>query len=547
MRASLQISELRRAGVWVFEAVAGPPPQAPPPAEACVAVPDKQAYPPRLPLGDEVTVKLSVQGRCPGRAEPAQVALVFDTSRSMGFDSSLMDARAGALALLDGLDATTAEVALLTFDDAAAMRQPLTRDFATVRASLAGLTALGDTRISTGIDAARLELTGSRANPAARRVIVLVTDGLPKDDPLPAADAALAAGLDIYVLIYNSWEFQESDLGLMEAVATDPDRVIVRPLPARLEAFTHDLTGYVDTSGLFQAITVRDIIPANMRYVADSARPPATLEGGDTLVLDLQRRARGPDHGHDLPPAAAGGGHLAHQRGGHRPVHRRPGLRRPPGVPGAARHGVGGGPQVEHLPALPQPRPVPAAGAAAGRGPGPGHLQQHARCRARHRPDEATGGDRGGGDLVDLLHLPRDHGALVTFDRAAVRRVELTGDGAALKAALVNLPTAQGTRIDLGLAAAGAALAAGGRPEARQVVVLLTDGIQSVGTPADVLAAADALKARGILIYTIGLGADVQPDLLRAVASSPDRYFASPSTADLAEIYRQISERLACE
>ncbi len=116
-----------------------------------------------------------------------------------------------------------------------------------------------------------------------------------------------------------------------------------------------------------------------------------------------------------------------------------------------------------------------------------------------------------------------------------------------MRAALTGLATAQGTRIDLGLAAAGAALAAGGRTGARQVVVLLTDGIQSQGTPEDVLVAATAVKAAGALVYTIGLGADVEPELLRQVATSPDRYFESPTAADLAEIYRQISERLACE
>jgi Mg-chelatase subunit ChlD len=542
----LDMVELRRAGIWVFAPVAGPPPQVPPPAEACVAVPDKTAAPDRIPLGDEVTVKLTVTGRCPGRTEPAQVALVFDTSRSMGFDESIFDARAGAMALLDSLDPRTAEVALLTFDDAAAMRQPLTRDYAAVRNRLAALTALGDTRMSTGIDAARLELTGSRANSGARRVIVVVTDGLPKDDPIPAAEAARAAGLDVYVLIYSSWEFQDSDLGLMEAVSGDPDRTLVRPLPARLEAFGHDLTGYQDTAGLFQTITIRDVIPANMRYVVGSANPPATLENGNTLVWTFT----------DVPARLSLGMayRLVPQEVGTWPtnVEATAPYKDAVGFDGRLVFPI---PHVTvwtvdhhwpiYLPYLTRgqclrpDRPLDVAlaldtsSSMRDQEPGTGLTKLQAAAEA------AT-------TFVDLLHAG-DQAALVTFDRTAVRRVPLTGDRAALKAALASLPTAQGTRIDQGLTEAGAALAADGRPGARQVVVLLTDGIQSVGTPADVLAAADVLKGHGLLIYTIGLGGDVQPDLLRAVATSPDRYFDSPSAADLAEIYRQVSERLACE
>jgi Ca-activated chloride channel family protein len=148
--------------------------------------------------------------------------------------------------------------------------------------------------------------------------------------------------------------------------------------------------------------------------------------------------------------------------------------------------------------------------------------------------------------FLDLLTLGRDRAALVTFDLDGRILVGLTADRAALSGAMASLSTAQGTRIDRGLEAAGSALAAA-RPEARPVVVLLTDGIQSAGTPQDVLDAAAAVKAAGALVYTIGLGANVQPELLKQVASSDDRYFESPTVADLAEIYRQISERLACE
>ena len=55
-----------------------------------------------------------------------------------------------------------------------------------------------------------------------------------------------------------------------------------------------------------------------------------------------------------------------------------------------------------------------------------------------------------------------------------------------------------------------------------------------------------SLKAAGVRVFTIGLGADADAALLREVASAPADYYESPAEADLATIYAQISERLAC-
>ena len=47
-------------------------------------------------------------------------------------------------------------------------------------------------------------------------------------------------------------------------------------------------------------------------------------------------------------------------------------------------------------------------------------------------------------------------------------------------------------------------------------------------------------------IFTIGIGEDVDPDLLRSIAGNPDRYYAAPSTDDLMRIYREIAGDLPC-
>jgi Ca-activated chloride channel family protein len=138
-----------------------------------------------------------------------------------------------------------------------------------------------------------------------------------------------------------------------------------------------------------------------------------------------------------------------------------------------------------------------------------------------------------------------DHGALVSFDSAARRDVGLTGDHAAVVQALERLTTTRGTRLELGLAEARRTLTEQGRPDATAVVVLLTDGLSGSG-PEPVRAEAAALREAGVMVFAIGLGAVVDAELLREVATTREAYFASPSAADLASIYRQISERLAC-
>ena len=96
--------------------------------------------------------------------------------------------------------------------------------------------------------------------------------------------------------------------------------------------------------------------------------------------------------------------------------------------------------------------------------------------------------------------------------------------------------------------------------EASKITILLTDGIatrpanpESSGEADDVqYAEAAALKTAtdakkdGVVIYTIGLGDDINEFFLKDIASETDNYFFAPSTADLAAIYKNISSRI-CE
>lgn len=149
--------------------------------------------------------------------------------------------------------------------------------------------------------------------------------------------------------------------------------------------------------------------------------------------------------------------------------------------------------------------------------------------------------------FIDLLTLGPDRAAVVAFNRVARSMTGLTADRASLAAGLAAVATSPGTRIDAGLEAAEALVAAQGRPGARAVVVVLTDGLQAGDVPAaTVLDRADRLKAAGARVYPIGLGPTIDRDLMRAVASAPGDFLESPTTADLARAFSAVRDRLAC-
>ena len=150
-------------------------------------------------------------------------------------------------------------------------------------------------------------------------------------------------------------------------------------------------------------------------------------------------------------------------------------------------------------------------------------------------------------DFLNLLVFPGDQAAIVSFDSDAALDHILSDDRTGLIAALNGLAAGGVTRMDLGLALARGELlgprhvAANGRD-----VLFLTDGRPNGVDEATVLAEAALTKAQGITLYTIGLGPGVNAGLLRSMASSPDHYYYSPSTAQLSEIYRRIAGELRC-
>jgi hypothetical protein len=54
------------------------------------------------------------------------------------------------------------------------------------------------------------------------------------------------------------------------------------------------------------------------------------------------------------------------------------------------------------------------------------------------------------------------------------------------------------------------------------------------------------MRAAGMLLYTIGLGADVDEGTLVAMAGGQAQYRFAPRSTDLAEIYAEIARDIRC-
>jgi Mg-chelatase subunit ChlD len=150
---------------------------------------------------------------------------------------------------------------------------------------------------------------------------------------------------------------------------------------------------------------------------------------------------------------------------------------------------------------------------------------------------------------------PDDRIAVVTFATTASTPLQLASDAGTAAARIKQLsidPTEEtgSTNTGEGLIAAQAELRSSRHnPDARKVVVLLTDGLATGPDIEPELYAktqADVLKADGVTLYTIGLGSSVNMEFLQALASTPTQAFAAPTTDILGSIYQTITASI-CE
>jgi len=542
-------------------------------------------------------VKLRADGYCPGHHEPQQLIVVLDTSYSMhdlfypgsSGPGALRRAKQILSALLGSIDPQAIEMGLVTFSGGAGMEVPLPGDLGMVRARIVTRRADGDTQMGRGVRLAHSELRGPRGNPDVKQTILIGSDGLFKDDPKPAIDAALADGIEVAALVLSTPGFDAAARANLEEVIGYPERIFIDPVPEAISGVIDNVTSYVPNLGLFETITIEDVVPANMHYIAGSAQPAAAFDAATrTLRWTLG------------PVAADDGVRLTYRlrplEPGEWPTNETAGAlyRDALGNEGELAFPV---PSVLVLApqTLPTVTPTPTLTPTVTPSVTPRPIYRVYLPFTERRPfcarkvvhidvvlalDMSTSMYRrtslgrtkheaaiaAARLFVDQLQLvsddtgPFDQVGIVGFNDRAWTATGLTRDRAEVDMALGGLlgEIREGTRLDLVFDEAQRELSSPRRrPENQPVLILLTDGLPNRvpipdppgGQEDTVLAAAKRAKDAGTEVYTIGLGqpGDIWDWLLQSAASEPSMYYYAPDGEDLARIYRRILVRLVCD
>ncbi len=529
---------------------------------------DKWADPRDVLLGDATTIYLSLFGTCGFVERPADIVLAVNTlGRSLGDDPGRQLAnnlrRARQIAALTDLDRH--RMGVVSFSRSGEVDQDLTGvSYELVRALWSVRSDRGTPpRNYAALRTAQDVFTGG---PERMRVIVIVTPGEDDEAGLALAEQLKAEG--VRILIVNGDSIIASG-DLFNDVDVDP-----RAMGAGKEVHRRMLVRE-QPENIVQAGELVDELPGNMEYVPGSALPPAAYDAA-ARTLTWQ-----------LPPLD---GDLTHQfqfdvipqEEGEWPTN----------VQAQARLTDGWGkdrvvdypvPRVRVYGELPTPTPTatvtPSPTSSPTVTPTPTQTQipkpiflpllLETECSDETRnadvaliidtsgsmsettspggPTKLEAAREAAGSFLGQLVAGRDQAALIQFNTDASLLVPLSDDPAVVIAGLDNLSQESGTNI-------GAALALGTqvltgpeqRPDNNSVLILLTDGEPTVGTPEELDAAARAAKDAGLLVFTIGLGSDVDQELLRNIASQPAWFFYAPDTSELAAIYAQIAFELPC-
>lgn len=143
-----------------------------------------------------------------------------------------------------------------------------------------------------------------------------------------------------------------------------------------------------------------------------------------------------------------------------------------------------------------------------------------------------------------------DKVSVVTFATNALVDLPLAGDTAAASEVVRTLtiaPAEETGSTNTGeafLRAAEEFTSARANPEARQVMVLLTDGLATAPgeSPEDYAREqAERVKALGVEVFAIGLGEQVNMDFVRELATDRDHVFQAISRGQVNQIYEEIT------
>jgi Mg-chelatase subunit ChlD len=510
---------------------------------------DKTASPSQLNLGEYASLELRVDSTCPRQSTPLRVVLAIDSSSSMEPDGKIQAARAAGLRFAELLDLPRDGLGVASFSDRAYEMVAVTGDRAAATAAIAAIRTRRGTDTESGLILAREMLERDRAQRAAgpaSEAIVILSDGRPSTSDASVLAAAQAAK-DAGVIIASACVGSDCDTGLMRRIASQPELFFDVPDPDALVSTFERVARRLVELRLLE-LRVTDRLPANMRYVPGSAQPAPESQSGDSLTWVLRE---------PLPAPARIRLQVEPLQAGLWPTNASAFVQALD-ASGGQQSAVFPLPEVLviaplrplYLPLLLRERCDPRAETLdvvllldlSTSMDGPTQAGGLSKREAARQAAEA---------FVSQLNLrpagSGDQVAILGFHAQAAVLSPLGSSPGELRAVLAGLPRGQGTRIDLGLSLAREVLTGPGRrPANRPVILLLTDGRPSFEDEAGTLAAALAARTAGLDLYTVGLGADVNPALLRDLAGQPDRYFAAPKAEELSALYQRLASVIPC-
>ncbi len=544
------------------------------PPRQCEVRLGKAAGPPRVVLGGTATVTLTADARCADVVRPLHVAFVVDNSIAVG-GPKMAAMRKGVAAFVDALDFSTSRAGLVVYHGVVDILTELTADPQLVKDKTAEFFPRPGSDMRMGLRAGDLILQRGRGlavRPDVSEVLVLMAGNVDEGDEaalVAEADRIKARGVTILCVGIGG----QADFDVLERIASSPNHLFTEADNALLADGMRAIAEGIGRVRLVGAF-VTDTLPADMAFVWGSDDPPSRPRGANLLWNFAAWPSGGLTMTFEVEP----------QQLGWRPTNAGAEieLRFDQGPPQRFAFPV---PTIEVVPppsTTPTPSPTPTARPTPTPTPVilPAYLPVAFR---RHCTPDLRGADfvvvidtslsmveRTDGEpklawatlaasaFMDELILPADRAAVVTFNSQATLLQPLSPNLGALQYALLALfnRLGSGTRLDLGLALAAdelAGVAPSGYPgpvppryrdpERDKVIVVLTDGqTDAVRT----IAVADAVRARGVTIYTIGLGDDIDGALLERVAGGRGRFFPTASGTALADIYRQIARYRGC-
>lgn len=201
---------------------------------------------------------------------PTDIAMVIDLSGSMNNDNDnppqpLTDALQAASTFVSGLS-TKDRASLVTFATEAQIYSQLSSSHADLASTITALTIApesetGFTNTLDALELANTELSSERHNENARRVIVLLTDGLPTTDgdedvitpTIEMAHSADAGGVEIYAIGLG----QSVDRSFISEIASSNETAYFAPSSSDLNSIYESITNSLCESG---AVRI-DVLP----------------------------------------------------------------------------------------------------------------------------------------------------------------------------------------------------------------------------------------------------------------------------------------------